>query len=295
MTIDFKSLECLVTAGVAGGFEDGGGAVFETGEEGAGVVDGDGVPLAGFLVNAFLDEGFGHGGDADNVAIDPAGAVDVVGEKVAGDAGAGCRCVKTPEGFAALGEFLGHGPVLEEVGAVVIDAPEVTTVYDLLGEGDSGEEAVIVPNEIGESGGFDGFDHLEALFAVEGEGLLAKDHLAVLNRGHRDVVVGVVGRADVDGVDIVAFDQLSPIGLGIGVAPLFSEGLHLVLGAAADDLLDGNVVGFEKVLKLGVGIRMGAPHESVANDANADRFFAHLCDRLEKGTAGARQKRSILP
>jgi hypothetical protein len=48
------------------------------------------------------------------------------------------------------------------------------------------------------------------------------------------------------------------------------------------------------VIKLGVGIRMGAPHESVTNDANADRFFAHLCDRLEKGREGARQNRSIL-
>ena len=34
----------------------------------------------------------------------------------------------------------------------------------------------------------------------------------------------------------------------------------------------------EKVIKLGVGIRMGAAHESVTNNANADRFFAHLCD-----------------
>ena len=46
--------------------------------------------------------------------------------------------------------------------------------------------------------------------------------------------------------------------------------------------------GIEKVIKLGVGIRMGAAHESVTNNANADRFFAHLCDRLEKGEEGAR-------
>jgi hypothetical protein len=46
--------------------------------------------------------------------------------------------------------------------------------------------------------------------------------------------------------------------------------------------------GLENVIKLGVGIRMGAAHESVTNNANADRFLAHLCDRLEKGEEGAR-------
>jgi hypothetical protein len=46
--------------------------------------------------------------------------------------------------------------------------------------------------------------------------------------------------------------------------------------------------GVEKVIKLGIGIRMGTAHESVTNNANADRFFAHLCDRLKKGEDGAR-------
>ena len=33
---------------------------------------------------------------------------------------------------------------------------------------------------------------------------------------------------------------------------------------------------------------MGAAHEAIANNANTDRFFAHLCDRLEKEAEGAR-------
>jgi hypothetical protein len=48
------------------------------------------------------------------------------------------------------------------------------------------------------------------------------------------------------------------------------------------------------VLKLGVGIRVGTTHEAVSNDADADRFFAHLCDRLEEGEEGARLNLSIL-
>lgn len=81
---------------------------------------------------------------------------------------------------------------------------------------------------------------------------------------------------------------------GVGVAPLFGEFLHLVLGASADELLDGDVFGFEKVIESGVGIRMGATHEAVADYANGDRFFPHLCDRLEEGGEGARLKVLIL-
>ena len=33
---------------------------------------------------------------------------------------------------------------------------------------------------------------------------------------------------------------------------------------------------------------MGAAHKAIANNANTDRFFAHLCDRLEKEAEGAR-------
>jgi hypothetical protein len=33
---------------------------------------------------------------------------------------------------------------------------------------------------------------------------------------------------------------------------------------------------------------MGAAHESVTNNSNADRFFTHLFDRLKKEEEGAR-------
>ena len=90
------------------------------------------------------------------------------------------------------------------------------------------------------------------MLAVQGEGLFAKDHFAIFNGGHRDIVVGIVRRADVDGVDIVALHQLTPVGFGISVAPLLGESFDFVLGASADNLTDGDVFGVEKVLKLGV-------------------------------------------
>src|SRR5690606_29130615 len=88
LAVDLEGVERLVTAGVAGALEDGQRAVLEAGEEGAGVVDGDGMLFAGAGVDALLDEGLGHGGDGDDLAVDPAGGVDAVGEQVAGDAGA---------------------------------------------------------------------------------------------------------------------------------------------------------------------------------------------------------------
>ena len=63
---------------------------------------------------------------------------------------------------------------------------------------------------------------------------------------------------------------------------------ELPQGGEALRRLDGNMFGVEKVIKLGVGIRMGAAHESVTNNSNADRFFTHLFDRLKKEEEGAR-------
>jgi len=252
VAVDLESFQGFVSPGIAGGFEDGGGAVFEAGEEGAGVVDSDGMLFTGLLMDAFLDEGFGHGGDANDVAIEPAGAVDVMGQKVSGNTGTRGRGIKTPECFASLGEFLGHCPVLQEVGTVMVNASEFTTIDDLLGKCNGRKKAVVVPNEVGQAGSFDRLDHLEALLAVQGEGLFAKDHFAIFNGGHRDIVVGIVRRADVDGIDIVAFHQLTPVGFGISVAPLLCEGFDFVPGASADNLTDGDVFGVEKVVKLGV-------------------------------------------
>ena len=288
MPVYFKGLECFVAASIAGRFKNSSGAVFKASEESAGVIDCDRVLFACLLVDAFFDKGLRHRRDAYDIAVNPAGAVDVVGKEIAGNTRTSRGCVKTPKGFSALRELFGHSPILEEVSAVVVDAAQVAAIDDLLSKGDGGKKTVVIPNEVGKAGGFNCFDHLDPLFPVEGEGLFAKDHLAIFDGGHGDVEVGVIGCADIDGIYVVSFDQFTPIGLGVGVAPFLREGFHFIFRAAADHLLDRNMFGIEKVIKLGVGIRMGAAHESVTNNANADRFFAHLCDRLEKGEEGAR-------
>ena len=89
--------------------------------------------------------------------------------------------------------------------------------------------------------------------------------------------VRVVGRADIDGVDVGAGDQLAPIGFVGGVAPLFGEGLDLGFVAAADGLADdvvagGHLVLGEEVTDLGVGVGVGAAHEAVTDETDANGF-----------------------
>ena len=196
-----------MAAGVAGRFEGAEGAVREAGEDGGGVVDADGLLLAGGGVGALLDEGLGHGGEARDAAVDPERGVEAVGEEVAGDAGAGGLDVEAPGAGAALGDVGGDGPVLQELGAVVVDAAELAAVDHLLDEGDGGHAAVVVADEVGDAGLLDGGDHLLAFGGGAGEGLFGDDGLAGLGGGDGDLGVEVVRDADVDEVDVGAGDR----------------------------------------------------------------------------------------
>ena len=170
-------------------------------------------------------------------------------QQVAGHAGTRRRRVQAPEARAALRQIGRDGPVLQEVGAVMEDAAETAFVDELLGHGDRRDAAVVVPDGVEHLGAFDGRDHLLAFGGVKGERLLAHDHLAGLGRRDGDLHVAVVGRADVDDVDILALDELAPIGLDGFVAPRVGEGAGVGLAAAADGLEDGLMFVLEEVAR----------------------------------------------
>jgi len=277
--VDFEGVQRFVAAGVTSGFEDGERAVFKPGEEGAGIVDGDRVFGTGFGMDALFDEGFGHRGNGNDFAVDPAGGVDAVSKKVTGYAGACGCCIEAPETGAALGKFFGNGPVLQEIRAVVENAAEFASVDDVFRQGHGWEEPVVVPNEVWQTGFFDGFDHFLTLLAVEGEGFFAKDHLAVFDALKGDLGVGIVWCANVDGVNVIAFDEFAPVGLVGGVAPFFGKGGDFFLIPTANDLANRYVLGVEKVGHLRVGVRVGATHEAITDEADAD-FFFHDWNRL---------------
>ncbi len=155
-------------------------------------------------------------GDA---AVEPQGGVDAMGEQVAGDAAAGGGHVQPPESRPALRQVRVDGPVLEELGAVVEDLAQPALVDQLLGQGDGGHAAIVVPDHVRHAGLLDGLHHLEPFGAVHGQRLFAQDHLAGRRRGQGDFGVGVVRRADVDHVDVLALDELAPVGFDRFVAP----------------------------------------------------------------------------
>ena len=94
--IDLQGEEGLVSARIAGGFEQGHRSIFESAQEGAGVVNGNGLHFAGETVLAFLDEGLRHRRYFGDGSVQPKRHVDVVREQVAGHAAAGYGCIQTP-------------------------------------------------------------------------------------------------------------------------------------------------------------------------------------------------------
>ena len=78
------------------------------------------------------------------------------------------------------------------------------------------------------------------------------------------------------GVDVVARDQLAPVGLDRLVAPALGEVLRLGLVAAAGRLEHRPVLGrSKKFADLAPGVGMRPAHEAVADHADVERFLRH--------------------
>ncbi len=107
-----------------------------------------------------------------------------------------------------------------------------TFVHHLLGQRDRRHAAVVEPHHVRHARLLDGGDHFLAFLHVHRERLFAEDHFPGRRRREHDFAMRVVGRTDVDDVDVLALDQLSPVGLIRFVAPVFGERLDLVLFAA---------------------------------------------------------------
>ena len=132
-----------------------------------------------------------------------------------------------------------------------------------------GTPPVIVPDHVRHAGLLDRRHHGLALGHVHGQGLLAQDGLAVGSRRQGDLLVQIVGHADVDGVDVGALDQLAPVGLDRSVAPDVGERLHLGRIAPADRLQHWTVLELGKEVRdLAPSVGMRPAHEAVADHAD---------------------------
>ena len=115
--------------------------------------------------------------------------VDAVREQIAGDAAAGDADVETPQPLAALRQVARDRPVLEELRAVVKDAPQLAFVDQLLEQHDRRHAAVVVPDHVGDAGAPRPADTIASrLGGVAAERLLAGHHLAGARRGDGDLV-----------------------------------------------------------------------------------------------------------
>ena len=89
----------------------------------------------------------------------------------------------------------------------------------------------------------------------------------------RNLGVRVVGRADVDRIDILALDQLAPVGLDRLVAPLLGEILGPLGRSPADRLQHRPVGQVKEIVDPLVGVGMRPAHEAIADDADIEGFL----------------------
>src|SRR5580700_5611142 len=114
----------LVAASIAGRLEESQGAIGETAEKRAGVVDLDRLNLARQVMLPFLDKCLGHRGDLDDRPVQPKSHVDVMSEQVACNPAAGNRAIQSPQTFPALRQILRNRPILQKLGAIVKNPAE---------------------------------------------------------------------------------------------------------------------------------------------------------------------------
>ena len=266
--IDFERIERLVAASVASGFERGERAIREARKEEAGVVDADRLDLAREIVTSFLDEGFCDRCDLVDASVQPHGRIDAVRQKIAGDPAARDACIEPPKRRAALRQIFGDRPVLQELRPVVIDLAEPSLVDEMFGERHRRHAAIVVPHHVRDAGLLDRGDHLRPLRLIAAERLLTHDHFARLGGSDRDLGVRVIGRCNVNQVDVLPRDELSPVGFGGLVVPVFGEGLDLLLIPAADRFEHRLAFQIKELAHLSECIRVGAAHEAIPDDAN---------------------------
>ncbi len=98
--------------------------------------------------------------------------------------------------------------------------------------------------------------------------LFAEDMLAGFRGRNGDLGMGVVGRVDVDDIDLGIGNDLPPVGRDMAPAELLGRGGHALFVAAANGVkhrLGGNG---KKFVDLAPRVRMGLAHELVADHSD---------------------------
>ena len=106
--------------------------------------------------------------------------------------------------------------------------------------------------------------------------LLAEDHLAGLGGGDGDLGVGVVGRADVDGVDVGSRATSFRQSVSTDSYCHFSANAFAgLLVPTAGGLEDRAILDVEEVVDPLVAVGVGPAHEAAADQADIQGFLGH--------------------
>ena len=152
----------------------------------------------------------------------------------------------------------------------MIHAADAAFVDQLAREGDGRHAAIVEPDGIDLAAFARGGGHLFRLAAVHGQRFFAGHDFARFERGDGNIVMGVVGRADIDDADLRIVDDGPPVRDGVLPAPARSHGFDLGFFTAADGLQAGFQGKIEELADLAIGIRMGLAHEFIADHADSD-------------------------
>ena len=152
------------------------------------------------------------------------------------------------------------------------DSPQLAAVDNLFGKRDGGDAPIVVPDHIGDARLLDGGQHPFPLGHVHRQRLFAENCLAMLGSFNRNLGMEIVGRTDIDGINIVGRDELAPVALNALVAPAIGKDLSFCSIAGGNCLQHRCVVEIEEIADTFVAVGVGSAHKSIADHADAKRL-----------------------
>lgn len=288
-SVDFEGDVVLASERKPGGFEIGECSVLESTDEQRRIVHGDFAHLSASLASepgtfsarifdgTFLDESVHQAANFAELAYEVTSKVDDMGVDIAVCAAAADTFLQTPnERKIGIDD-----PVLRIAGVVMEQGAEGAFFDHPFGVGDGWNAAVIVADHVDHLGLFGGGEHFLALRHGECERFLAEDMFAVLSGGNGDLRVGIVGRIDVDDVDVGIFDDRPPICGGRFPAKLGGGGFNALRVPSADGAHFHICLEWEEVGGLAPRVGVRFAHETVTDHSYPQRF-GHKMKKLAK-------------
>src|SRR5205807_1310025 len=103
----------------------------------------------------------------------------------------------------------------------------------------------------------------------------------------RNFRMRIVRRADIDQVDVLAFDQFTPIRFHRLVAPFIRKCFGLIGATGADRFEHRPIVEIEKIVDLAIRVGVSPAHEAIADHADVQGFHSSSPSDAYLSAAGA--------